>query len=73
MPNGRFWAANLLIDWNFSKFPSILITAMCLECIGSMSFFQKKDFYSEEIEPNFGTESWFDGKKLQKSYIVNSI
>ena len=43
---------------------------MCLECIGSMSFFQKKDFYSEEIEPNFGTESWFDGKKLQKSYIV---
>ena len=37
-----------------------------------MSFFQKKDFYSEEIEPNFGTESWFDGKKLQNSYIVGA-
>ena len=66
MPNGRFWAANLLIDWNFSKFPSILITAMCLECIGSMSIFQKKDFLQWRNWAKFWHRKLIWRKKIAK-------
>ena len=70
-PNGRFWAANLLIEWNFSKFSSFLLPATCLEWIGSVSFTQKNEFYRVKIEQIFATESWFDGKNSQNSNIVN--
>ena len=69
-PNGQFWAENLLIEWNFSKFSSFLLPATCLEWIGSVSFTQKNEFYRVKIEQIFATESWFDGKNSQNSNIV---
>ena len=58
------------IIWKFNAIASILITAICLEWIGSISFSQKNDFCSVKIEQNFATESWFDGKNSPNSYIV---